>query len=200
MERQKELAFKYFLMKMFEWYKQKGGKPEENDFSALKVLKLLFFVCATETQFPHSDEKDLLDLFNDYYAMPYGPVEDEVYREFKTSEAPFNGLFKKKDGQPVFEYAILENETNEGLESEWKKYIDTSVKTLISKNSELVMQGAFDLVTITHYWSCWKTNYKIALQQKRRKIKISSNQIRGDKKYFSFEDYVEHNGFEPIFG
>lgn len=78
MEIDKIEAFDYMLHLFEEWrdnHETIKGKP----FPKLTAMKLLFLAAA-----PKKDGgDDLLDIFDNFYAMPYGPVESDVYNAFR---------------------------------------------------------------------------------------------------------------------
>lgn len=70
--------FEYCVFKLIEWSVQhKNGfswgnfANGNNDFSKLKLIKLHFFLCTANIS--------LLEIFDNFYAMPYGHVESNVY-------------------------------------------------------------------------------------------------------------------------
>lgn len=67
-------AFKEVVMELLKWWLE--GNPEkkidDNDFSILKVMKLLFFVSGADI------ENHLFDVF-DFQAWAYGHVEADIY-------------------------------------------------------------------------------------------------------------------------
>src|SRR6185295_7815705 len=78
--------FEYTISKMIQWYCQENAMSTDtfsvvNDFSKLKVLKLHFFVCAINSSSNH-----MLEIFDSFYAMPYGHVESELYNAMNADE------------------------------------------------------------------------------------------------------------------
>ena len=80
----KKQAFEYLVFKLVKWYKS-NHNSNINDLSILKVLKLTFFVSAVGTT---RDTKDTLldNVFDNYFAMPYGHVESDIYNSIKLEE------------------------------------------------------------------------------------------------------------------
>jgi len=91
----KTQAFEYFVYQLQKWYIGKYGSFENNDFSILKVLKLLFFCSAIEAEKDKDDT--LLDIaFDNFYAMPYGHVESDVYNAIRGGELSFFKIDRDK--------------------------------------------------------------------------------------------------------
>ena len=75
----KILLFEYLMYHLIEWYKNvvSNNQIQNKHFSRLTALKLLFFVSTIKDT--ENEERDLLDIFNNYCAMQYGPVEIDIY-------------------------------------------------------------------------------------------------------------------------
>lgn len=84
--REKILATDYLIEKLLEWWHEKTGLTleQENFFGKQKMMKLIFFAASV----PHEDGSDLLDIFDNWYAMPYGPVESDVWDFFRLDLLP----------------------------------------------------------------------------------------------------------------
>ena len=79
MDKIKENVTKYVLLELHKWYTSSSSNKETNDLSMLKSLKLFFLLSTVNLD----EEDNLLEkVFNNYYAMPFGPVEDDVYNFF----------------------------------------------------------------------------------------------------------------------
>ena len=79
MKDDKILLFEYLVYRLIEWYKDVVSDSHyiNKHFSRLTALKLLFFVSTIKDT--ENGNKDLLDVFNKFYAMQYGPVEIDIY-------------------------------------------------------------------------------------------------------------------------
>lgn len=129
MEINKIEAFDYMLHLFEEWrdnHETIKGKP----FPKLTAMKLLFLAAA-----PKKDGgDDLLDIFDNFYAMPYGPVESDVYNAIQ------------EDKLPSFSVKYRSIEPREGAEPyNAKRYNDkfyhrvrNAVNDLKEKNEKLV--------------------------------------------------------------
>lgn len=123
-------------------------------FNKLKLLKLLFFVSTIK----QNDGEDLLDVFDNFYAMPYGPVESDIYNDL--SEMPhfvFEGnVLNVKDEIVDFSYTEISNNQ--------RNRIDKAIDALETKNSKIFSMPTFDLVELSHKALAWKTIFESALR------------------------------------
>lgn len=178
MEVDKIEAFDYMLHLFEEWrdnHETIKGKP----FPKLTAMKLLFLAAA-----PKKDRgDDLLDIFDNFYAMPYGPVESDVY----------NAMCKDK--LPSFSVKYRSIEPREGAEPyNAKRYncklyhrVRNAVNDLREKNEKLVLLNAFELVEITHRWSSWNRAMDFAEFMKQLSAKMSIDSIRDSSKIFDLK-------------
>ncbi|MBF0576383.1 type II toxin-antitoxin system antitoxin SocA domain-containing protein [Dysgonomonas sp. GY617] len=171
-------SFEYLVGKFIHWYSEVapfyGYKPNDYEwaFSKLTILKLLFLVSAVE-----EDEKDLLNTFNNFVALPHGPVESDIYNAMNNNK--------------VINYNITENgltvsnrNASTDLSEEQTNRLDLSINKLKEINKAIVTYKPFDLVDITHRWSCWKNDYNVALNFGLRAMSMTSESIRNSDKYF----------------
>lgn len=170
-------AFEYLSHRFISWYKAIHREEEGNvelEFSKLKLLKLLFFACAASTE--ERDKDDLLEVFDNFYAMPYGHVESDVYSNLSQIRT-FN--FKKNSIE------ILGKEDDVDIEPEMKEKLDQAVNILRSKNENLVSYEAMDLVELSHTYESWISLYDLAQQMQKYSMSIPNDLIRNELKYFS---------------
>lgn len=169
--------FEYIIFKLFNWSKERY-LGQLNDFSVLKTMKLLFFVTAAKAS---KEEAILLDeVFDNFYAMPFGPVESDVY-----------DIVRKKHGLLEF-YQIDNISTSQVSEPDFsnlnKRYtsaIDSSVELLLSSYPDLFDLGAFELVDLSHMWRSWKVTFKEAQNTGRLSKYIENDLIKSDDKIFN---------------
>ena len=156
MNHNKTLLFEYAISKFIEWYREAMSGDREQQFQShftrLTALKLLFFVSAIKNR----EGEDILDIFDNYCAMQYGPVEVEVYTDI------------------VYKKTYCYNFGNRGLEITGsnkhfdtlspleKARIDDAICNLREKNPQLVTYSASHLVDITHKWDSWISAISIA--------------------------------------
>lgn len=174
----KILNFEYLLSELIKWHDELLGDLP-NDLSKIKVLKLMFFVSAVDAD---NDNEGLLDIFDEYYALPYGPVESEVYNSLENLQfynINRNSTVKKDDIDISFE-----NESINRLK------IKSAVDKLKSTNPELIKMKPFDLVELSHKWSCWSIVYDYALKNNTYAYKIPTELIKAEKKVFSLKELV----------
>lgn len=81
----KIFAFDYMLSLFEQWYKDEGKESMNfQNCSKLSVLKLLFLTAAPKRE----GARDLLDVFNNFHALPYGPVESDIYNAIQDNRLP----------------------------------------------------------------------------------------------------------------
>lgn len=151
----KIIAFEYFVYQLNNWYKEAYGNVEENDLSTLKVLKLLFFATAVGTN--KDSENTLLDcVFDNFYAMPYGHVESDVYKSAKDKLMTNISL--------GHESSIVKNAQQiiDNIGEDIKEKIDNQINHLKLINFELIKYSSFELVELSHKWYSWVKNYNKA--------------------------------------
>lgn len=79
----KEKMFEYIVLELLKWWKEANPNKEiyDNDLGTLKVMKLLFFTVASSTNsYYHNSKKEvgLLEIFDKWYARPYGHIEGDI--------------------------------------------------------------------------------------------------------------------------
>jgi hypothetical protein len=82
-------AFEYFVMNIYN----RMGKPEKNDLSMIKLQSLLFLAMSAYLK-NKKDENDigLLSIFDNWYAMPYGNIEKDIFDYHRKNDGQFNGF------------------------------------------------------------------------------------------------------------
>lgn len=174
MNNNKIYAFDYMLSLFEEWYKEEANEAMNfQKCSKLSVLKLLFLTAA-----PKDDgSEDLLNLFNKFYALPFGPVESDVYDAIKLDKLPSYIVTEKS----------ISKKQHVTLPYSCDKYINIkkAVDALKDKNKKLILLDAFSLVEITHKWESWRQSIAFARLMDMLSYKMSVDSIRNDKnKYF----------------
>lgn len=166
------------LYLFFQWrnsHKEVKGKP----FPKIKAMKLLFLASA-----PKKDGgEDLLDIFDNFYAMPYGPVEIDVYNAIQ------------EDKLPSFSVKYRSIEPREGAEPyNAKRYngkiyhrVRNAVNALREKNENLVLLKSFELVELTQRWHAWSRAMEFAEFMERLCAKMPVDSIRESYKVFDFK-------------
>lgn len=168
----KALYFEYFLHKLYD----KISNKENNDLSIIKTQKLLYFlinsVPGNNRQYP------LINTFDNFYALPYGHVESDIYDSIKSKSIQsididrFGLRIKSKDS---FDFNTLNKEIKDLIE---KGIEELSDKQLLEKNSSY-------LVELSHCHDSWIQNYRIALKENRLSKDIKKEEIIAEDKFFA---------------
>src|SRR5574344_684726 len=175
----KILCFEYITYKLVEWYKSfyPTITHPEFTFGKLKVMKLLFFVSAVDAT---TNNHFLLDILNKFYAMPYGPVESDIYKAILNKDTQY---FEIKDGYTMIKNQNISN-ISTSLSEPLRANIDDAIEKLKQKNNNLVKLPAYVLVDITHKWDVWEDAMDIAeILNKRSEIMQTEDIIRSSKYY-----------------
>ena len=166
----KIFAFDYMLTLFIEWRREviTPSITCPGSLNKLSVLKLLFFTASLQ-----SDKgDDLLDTFNKFYALPYGPVESDIYNAILKNALPSYKVsdtkIEKKDISPL-PYPIDDFSA-----------VKAAVERLINKNEELVLMRSFQLVDITHRWDSWKSAFEFAKFMDMYSYPMTTDSIRND--------------------
>lgn len=140
----KNNLFEYLVFLLEKW---KNESLTTGSFTKLRLQKILFFAVAINAT---EDNHPLLDVFNRFYAMPYGPVELDIYESMKKNEfdyIKFNGI----ECQPNFQNFDISS-----FNSEYKQDIDKAVQSLKKVGFNYLSAPVYNLVEITHKWSAWR--------------------------------------------
>jgi hypothetical protein len=180
--------FEYSVAKLIEWYCAINQKTLSefklaNDFSKLKVLKLHFFLCAV-----NSNSNSLLNLFDAFYAMPYGHVEGEIYGKITANELE---KFKFTDSMLGTNYESIKDLLASFQKIEGEKYkneIDEAIESLKSENIDLINYSALELVDLSHLWTSWKVTFNLARSRGKFSERIPSNVVQNESKFYSIAD------------
>lgn len=174
----KKIAFSYMITLFLDWYKKENGKENIQDcysaFSKLSLLKLLFLGTAIRVE---NNDPDLLDVFDNFSALPYGPVESDVYNWIIEDSIPHytigDRLIQIKDNNPI------------DIDNSLKLSINKSIDALKRVNPRLINADAFQLVEITHKWKSWSDAYSFAEFLGQRGYAMKIEEIKNDPyKYF----------------
>lgn len=163
----KLLCFEYFLSLLFT-------KCPENQISKLKAMKLLFFTVVALKE--ENNWKLLDEVFPNFYAMPYGPVESDIYNEMQNMR-----FFSIEESKCICPKNITPN--FELIETD-KKIIEESVESLYENHRALFTMSAFDLVELSHRSDCWKIAYNQAREAGLYSIAIPIGMIKKSKIFF----------------
>ena len=175
MEDQKIPAFEYILYQLNNWYKEYFPENKCNDISILKAMKLLFFVASINIPKNNNHLRDLLDIFNNFQAWTYGPVEADIYkhyRDFPNVKVDRYSL-EISNEIDIRQWAINNPDLTER--------INNSINALRAENEDIISYGAFTLVDISHYYSSWNFYYNILEESY---TPMDPEIIRNEQRYF----------------
>lgn len=173
MNNNKIYAFDYMLSLFEEWYREETNEVMNfQKCSKLSVLKLLFLAAAPKDD----NSEDLLNLFNNFYALPFGPVESDVYNAIKLNKLPSYIVTEKS----------ISKKQNVTLPYSIEAYtkVKDAVNALKDRNKNLILLDAFALVEITHKWESWRQSIAFARLMDMLSYKMSVNSIRNDRNKF----------------
>lgn len=164
----KNICFEYLIDVLAK--KNKNGLI---GFSTLKLIKLLFFVVGVS-----SSEKNegLTSIFDNFVAMPFGPVESDIYNEVQHNRLQKYLITSSK--------CDLKKDIKISISRADKEQIENAVNLLLTKNPNILNCEPFELVDITHKWSCWQICFDLALSLNKRSVKIPSRMIQKSIKYY----------------
>lgn len=170
----KILAFEYLLTQLIEWGAEKKPAVPKSSFTRLKALKLLFFTAAVKNE----EGGDLLDVFDNFYALPNGPVESDVYNSITSDQLAY---YTFKD----FSLGTKRQFSDSGLCDDIKARINLAIEVLKKKNGNLVSYRAEDLVALSHSWMSWQHSILIAKVLGKGSYRMDINKIRTNNQIFS---------------
>lgn len=120
------------------WISEQDVMSWKNDLSILKIQKLLFFLSTKST--------NIFNIF-EFYALPYWPVDIDTYTSYQ-----WLSHLEISTKNTILKDDLECNDEN------FKLYVNEWIINLKVENSSIFKLGAFDLVNISHKWSCWKDN------------------------------------------
>ena len=163
----KKLLFEYLVFLLEQWKQEKHPNSKEA-FTKLKLQKILFLVASVNAD---KDNHPLLDVFDKFYALPYGPVEIDIY------EAMCNNDFKtiKFEGNNCKQN--LKEEDFNALDENLKKAMRDAVQAIKDKGADYIISDAFELVDITHKWTSWQIAMQMAEMFGSKRESMSTEDI-----------------------
>lgn len=127
----KNLLFEYLVFRLDEWKKKIEKRNEKVPaFTKLRLQKILFLVCAWNVE---NTNRKLLNIFDQFYALPYGPVEIDIYDAMKN-----NKIFQhiNFNGNECI-YSKIESSVFTSVSSRYRKWIDEAVDNFILNSATL---------------------------------------------------------------
>lgn len=146
----KKRLFEYLVFLLEQWKNEIGAT---GNLTKLRLQKILFFAVSINAT---DDNHPLLDIFNRFFAMPYGPVELDIYECMKTNRFDnihFDGIECKTD---------VKNFDVSSMNCSIKQEMDKAVQALKDIGFDYINAPVFSLVEITHKWSAWKVAMDIS--------------------------------------
>lgn len=174
----KNLLFEYLVFRLVEWGKNIEKKNEKvPTFTKLRLQKILFLVCAWNVD---NTNRKLLDVFNQFYALPYGPVEIDIYDAMKSNQSFRHISF---NGNECI-YSKLVSSMFTSISSVYRKWIDEAVDNFIRNDRKYLTMPVFDLVELTHKWTVWQIAMQYAKLCGHNREKMTSLEIVESKKCY----------------
>ena len=165
----KELSFNYFcdvlISRYDELWLEFVYKDSSERFWRLGIMKMLFFAVVSETW----NKTKLLEIFNNWSALPNGPVELDCYNFIRaysfSTDGDFEELLHKRKLKTV------------GI---WGDEIALIKKAIESIPTILFTKKTFELVELSHRYKSWKDNFQIALSHNSRAHTIKVEEIKNE--------------------
>lgn len=139
----------YIVKQLYDWCLELGMSKEQaiEKLDKITVLKMIFFIAGVSGHPTKDDTKDygLLEIFDHFLAMPYGPVEKDIFEKYEIISKFINENLDNK-----------QELSEEGVEGNYIDLINKGINTIRKYNNKLISYRSFKLVDITHKWSCWR--------------------------------------------
>lgn len=175
LESNKIACFEFMMDELVAWVIKLGGDPK-TELNLLKVIKLNFFIAAASSS---EGEKGLLEVFDNFHAMPYGHVESSVYDAVKG--IPGLSKYSLKGG------SIEWNQNSIHLDILSQNRIKDSILKIRSIDDKFVLKSGAYLVDLSHTWHSWRLFYSLAKSMDKKSMKIPIEVIQRETKIFSLE-------------
>lgn len=170
----KVLAFEYLLTQLINWGKCKQPFVSYMSFTRLKALKLLFFTAAVRNE----QGGDLLDVFDNFYALPNGPVESDIYNRITCDELTY---YTFRD----FSVSTKQQYDENSLPEDLRNRINAAVEALKRMNPDIIAYRADQLVALSHNWQSWQDSMLTATALMKGSFPMDVNQIRNNPQFFT---------------
>ena len=168
----KKDLFEYLVFLLVKWAKEL--RPTKDVFlSKLRLQKILFFAATINSR---KDDHPLLDVFDRFYALPYGPVEVDIYDAMNA-----NGFsIITFDGNYCSYNNLMERAFND-IPEELRLALENAIISLKSISFDYLYSSVFDLVDITHKWTVWEVSMRFAEIMGRHREMMSTESICNSK-------------------
>jgi hypothetical protein len=158
--------FEYFISSLLI----ENEKTNNNHLNNFKVMKLLFFLCSSNT--------DLLDVFDNWVACPYGHLEKDLEIYIKENKGEFSFFSINRFG-----IKLKENYNINQIEE--FPIIFNSLKVLLEKNKNILNHSGSYLIDLSMEHKSWVDNYRIALNENKYWQSIPKEEILKENHYYS---------------
>lgn len=163
----KKLLFEYLVYLLEQWKLEKHPNKTEA-FTKLKLQKILFLVASVKAT---NEVHTLLDVFNNFYALPYGPVEIDIYEAM--NNASFNNI------------RFIGNNCKHSLTDQYFSCLDPTLMKAMNEAIQAIKElgvdyitaPPFDLVDITHKWTSWQVAMQVAEMFGNKREPMSTDDI-----------------------
>ena len=170
----KNKIFEIFVFQLINWYNSYAPTQANlESFSKLKLQKLLFLLSASTAT---TENKKLLNIFDNFYAMPYGPVESDIYNAMIHND--FKHISFTHGHIEITKHLIIDSFKDETA------LIQEAISFIKNENPKLILYTAAQLVEITHKWTSWKYAFDIANLRNKGSEKMNINRICNDCKIY----------------
>jgi uncharacterized phage-associated protein len=168
----KKDLFEYFVFLLVRWAKEL--RPT-NDvvLSKLRLQKILFFAATINSQ---KENHPLLDIYDKFYALPYGPVEVDIYDAMNAnsfSTISFNGNYCSFNN-------LTDRDFND-ISNDLKQMMESAILSLKGVGFDYLFSPVFDLVDITHKWTVWEVSMRFAEIMGRHREEMTAESICDSK-------------------
>lgn len=160
---------KQYKVDCFEYTLHQLYKPN-NDFGRLKCNQLLFFLV--------SMEPELLNVFDNFYAQPYGHIDpDLLSTDLQLRHYQLTTTSLVKFSEPAARLIEQKEET----------LIKRAIENL-QNSTKLLTLSAFDLIQLSRLWDSWKICFQEARRHNSYSMKIPNDFIAlTTERYYSFD-------------
>lgn len=167
-QEKKRYLFEYLVFLLKQWRDEQY--PNFNEaFSKLKLHKILFLVAAVKAT---SQSHPLLEVFNNFYALPYGPVELDIYDSMNGNafkRIKFEGNNCKSND--------LDDCYFEDLNNAQKQAMIKAIRAIRDMGADYITKDPFELVDITHKWTSWQVAMQVAEMLGNKRELMSTEDI-----------------------
>lgn len=176
-------AFDYMLSLFENWYNEENKEQNKGfeNCSKLSMLKLLFLTAVPKEE----GARDLLDIFDNFHALPYGPVESDIYNAIQDKKLP-SYIITERSITKKENVTLLYNVDDYSL-------VKDAIDALKMKNRHLILLNAFDLVKITHKWESWKQSINFAklMDMSSYKMTVDSDVEKAKVEFKEAKEYLD---------